>query len=114
VAGEAYVANDSREAINFEQRRRTFRTTVEISPLCFADRTDREEPEMVDGTRARPAPSPISRSITVSRLAPGSFVKTEDIMSNEMAIYRVVRASAPCVGAYRVGFAAGELGRFAR
>lgn len=105
----------------------------ETMPVELKASTDSEQPEMVDGSDARPAPGPVRLTITVSGLTPGEsynlyrysnfesvptssfnasaakatsvttinvatasvFVKTEDIMSNTIAIYRAVKASGP-------------------
>jgi len=103
----------------------------ETFPVQLALNTTSEQPELVDGASTRPAASPVTLTITVSQLTPGTaytlykytsftsvpagnfnanaanaasatpitissgttFTTTETIMSNEMAIYRAVKAS---------------------
>lgn len=103
----------------------------ETFPVQLALDTTSEQPEMGDGASTRPAASPVTLTITVSHLTPGTtytlykytsftsvpagnfnanaakaasatpisissgttFTTTETIMSNEMAIYRAVKAS---------------------
>ena len=104
----------------------------ETLPVQLQTDKNTEEPEMVDGSSTRPAASPVTLTITVSGLSPGTsyvlykytsfgkvptasynahaadaaaqtpiaaasatFTTQETIMSNEMAIYRAVRASDP-------------------